>query len=76
MIDPEKKASFNLYLQSRPAQAESRMIKECMINQKLANKYIVDRMMTSLSLLSLNESQRSRDTQLDFYAKAIENIKE
>ena len=51
------------------------MIKECMINSKLADKHIMERMMTSLSLLSLNESQRSRDTQLDFYARAIENIK-
>ena len=33
-------------------------------------------MMTSISMVSMNESILSRDTQLDHYAKAIENIKD
>ena len=32
VIDPEKKNGFNLYLQTNPARAEARLVKECMIN--------------------------------------------
>ena len=52
------------------------MIKEFLLDQKLLDPKAVRNVMTSISLLSLNESLMSRDTQLDHYAKAIENFRD
>ena len=71
------KENFNLYLQSRPAREEARLIKELMIHSMKANVPFDFGKTKSFSLLSFDESHKSlRDTQLDFYAKAIENMKE
>ena len=75
-VDPSRKLSFNLYLQSKPARLESRVIKEFMLGQKLYDQRAVKNVMTSHSLISMNESLLSRDTQLDHYAKVIENMKD
>ena len=63
-------------MQSKPNDHEKRIIKEFLLDQKLNDPKAVRNVMTSISLLSLNESHLSRDTQLDHYAKAIENFKD
>ena len=63
-------------MQSKPNDYEKRVIKEFLLDQKLLDPKAVRNVMTSISLLSLNESLLSRDTQLDHYAKAIENFRD
>ena len=81
IIADEKKDTVKLYLSSNPAKAETRLIKECIVDQMKARsgvhlKYMNEKNLTAMSLLSIFDSQVSRDTQLDLYAKAIEETKQ
>lgn len=60
--EPGKKFCFNLYLQSKPARLEQRVIKEFLLGQKLTDPRAVRNVMTSISMVSMNESIMSRDT--------------
>ena len=77
MGDQPKKRGFDLYLQTRPEQAEKHKIKEIMLEQMRTERKFKNRMPVQrnsmLSLLS-GDSHYS-DSQLSAYARAIENIK-
>ena len=84
MQDPEKKSSYQLYLQSRPHKEEIHKIKELMLesiktNQNanlMASKSNPFHRSQSFGLVSLLSENSRHDAQLAYYAKVIENIKQ